>query len=596
MKMRRSIAGALCAASIAGLLMWGCASLTARPEFTKRDMPEVTRYLTTLISKSMKKNKIVGMSIALVDDQKLLWARGFGFADLENSVPATKNTVYRVGSISKVFTATAVMQLAQADKVDIDAPLGTYVPEFSIRTRFPDAPDITARNIMTHHSGLPTDYLRGMFAQSPESLEMLVSRIHDEYTAFPSEYVFCYSNLAMSILGRLVEHVDGREFSRYMHEEILHPLGMNRSSFDRRDETAGLLAKSYYKGKRQDEYPLRDKPAGSLYSSVEDMSLFVSMIFADGRAGETQLLHPSALQEMLRVQNNDTPLDLDTKTGLNWLIHEKEGMGTIVHHSGGVVSFYSYLYAVPHHKIAAIVMTNCVEGARASNEICMEALEALYELKTGTTVPKNKKPVPDVSFDPERLEEYTGYYDTIAGFVPLRLKGSRLVATIGEKPFVLVPRQDGTFGLKPLLFGFLPRNKPAFNTMNIVFKDVSGYRMLAHKEGETLTRVGTRLEAPVIPDAWQKRLGRYEVVEQGEYGISVEKITLRMEDGFLLGDVTGVPPWGTGISLALLPLDKGTAVVMGLGRSRGDTVTIRESGAGEVLYVYGYTFKRISFE
>ena len=109
----------------------------------------------------MKANRIIGLSIALVDDQSVVWEQGFGFADKEKKLPATPETIYRLGSISKLFTATAAMQLADQGKLDIDKPVEVYLPEFSIKSRFTDAHAITPRNIMTHHSGLPRDYLKG---------------------------------------------------------------------------------------------------------------------------------------------------------------------------------------------------------------------------------------------------------------------------------------------------------------------------------------------------------------------------------------------------------------------------------------------------
>ena len=212
------------------VLPFGCTSLPKRPDFTReKDYEEVIRHLNTYIAKSMKKNKVIGLSIALVDDQEIIYARGFGYADQENNVFATKNTVYRAGSVSKLFTATAVMQLAQSGKVDIDAPYDTYVPEFSIQTRFSGAGAITPRNIMTHHSGLPSDYISGMFTLEPESLEQFLPRLKEEYTAFPPDLVFCYSNLGVGLLGPLIERVSKKGYVNYMNEEVLAPLGMINS-------------------------------------------------------------------------------------------------------------------------------------------------------------------------------------------------------------------------------------------------------------------------------------------------------------------------------------------------------------------------------
>jgi CubicO group peptidase (beta-lactamase class C family) len=102
-----------------------------------------------MIGKEMKKSAINGLSIALVDDQNFLWSQGFGYANAERRIPATDQTIYGIGSITKLFTAIAVMQLAEQGRIEIDAPLRHYMPDFSIRSRFAVAPPITVRNLLT---------------------------------------------------------------------------------------------------------------------------------------------------------------------------------------------------------------------------------------------------------------------------------------------------------------------------------------------------------------------------------------------------------------------------------------------------------------
>ncbi len=122
----------------------------------------VKEATSELIRKEMKKNNVIGLSIALVDDQRVAWAQGFGYADENRGIPAAPETIYKIGSITKLFTASAVMRLAEQGKLDIDRPLQTYLPEFSMRSRFPDQKPITLRDLMTHHSGLPANFLKGM--------------------------------------------------------------------------------------------------------------------------------------------------------------------------------------------------------------------------------------------------------------------------------------------------------------------------------------------------------------------------------------------------------------------------------------------------
>ncbi|HWR72054.1 MAG TPA: serine hydrolase domain-containing protein, partial [Nitrospirota bacterium] len=213
-------------------LLAACASAPIKPETTlPGDYEYAKQYLTWLIKKEMKKFDVTGLSIALVDDQRVVWAEGFGYADKANKVPATPETVYRVGSISKLFTVTAAMQLAEQGRFDIDKPLQTYLPEFSIKSRFPDAGPITPRSIMTHHSGLPSDLIQGMWTKDPEPFTSVASRLTDEYAAYPPNFVFSYSNLAMTLLGHAIEKTSGRDFVSLLDDRVLKPLQMTHSSF-----------------------------------------------------------------------------------------------------------------------------------------------------------------------------------------------------------------------------------------------------------------------------------------------------------------------------------------------------------------------------
>ena len=234
----------------------------------------------------MKKHDVTGMSIALVDDRGLIWAEGFGYADIENAVPATPETVYRVASISKLFTATAVMQLAEQGRIDIDEPLTRYLPEFSIKTRFPGKGSITPRNMMTHHSGLPANFYKGILSKHPEPFTKVIKELGDEYAAYPPDFVYSYSNLGVTLLGNLIERVGGKDFTSYMDESLLRPLGMASSSFSAKDGM--VVAKGYRKGKETSDPAIRDLPASGLLSNAVDMGRFMQMVLAGGESGGQQ--------------------------------------------------------------------------------------------------------------------------------------------------------------------------------------------------------------------------------------------------------------------------------------------------------------------
>ncbi len=123
------------------------------------------------------------------------------------------------------------MQLAEQGKLDIDKPLQTYLPDFSIKTRFPAAGEITPRNIMTHHSGLPGDINNSMWTAHPKPFGQLAEKLKDEYSAYPPEMIWSYSNLGITLLGAMIEKVTGKDFNNYAQQQLLMPLGMKDALF-----------------------------------------------------------------------------------------------------------------------------------------------------------------------------------------------------------------------------------------------------------------------------------------------------------------------------------------------------------------------------
>jgi len=261
------------------LFFYGCTQTPLRPTHIVRgDYEPVKKYLAAVIKQDMAKYDVKGLSIALIDDQKVVWAEGFGYADVANRVPATANTVYRIGSISKLVTATEIMRLAEQSKVDLDKAITAYVPEFSIHNRFADSKPITLRALLAHHSGLPSDVLKGMWVDHPVSLAEYVTALREESLASPPQSLYKYSNIDFSLLGRVIENVEHQEFSSAIQQSLLTPLGMTDSSFQLTPEIERRYARAYRNGREATRLSLRDTPAGGMLSSVNDMSRWLRFI------------------------------------------------------------------------------------------------------------------------------------------------------------------------------------------------------------------------------------------------------------------------------------------------------------------------------
>src|SRR6202142_2873036 len=180
--------------------------------------------VSPFIQQMMRQKHITGLSVALVDDSEILFTKGYGFADKQAHRLATPRTVYKVGSITKVFTGTAAMQLSERGLLDIDKPVVEYLPEFSIKNRTGDLSQITPRTLMTHHSGIPGDWYLNYWSDEPHAFRNVLDYLQESHLAFPPNTVFSLSNLAMSLLGIIIERVSNQTYQQYIEQNILAPL------------------------------------------------------------------------------------------------------------------------------------------------------------------------------------------------------------------------------------------------------------------------------------------------------------------------------------------------------------------------------------
>lgn len=577
-------------------LLVGCSTMPKKPDsLARRDYGYAKEYISWLIQKEMKENDVTGLSIALVDDQRVVWAQGFGYADDVNRVPATPDTIYRVGSISKLFTATAAMQLAEQGKLDTDKPLSTCLPEFSVKSRFPDAGPITPRTLMTHHSGLPSDFLKGMWTKNPEPFTNVVNLIRDEYAQYPPDFVFSYSNLGVSLLGNAVERIAGRPYASHMDEAVLRPLGMNHSSFSARSAAASPLAKGYRKGVETEELLLRDVPAGGLHTSVLDLSHFMEMVFARGRAGERRILREETLAEMLRPQNGGVPLDHDFRIGLGWMLTEVgiENAGKVAWHDGATLVYRSQLIILPEQKLGVVVLSNSATAGTVVHKVASEALKLALEAKTGIRQPERNKPVErDTGLSAKERQEWAGAYATPFGTAKVIEAGDALRAEVFGKTFIIFPRNDGQVGLRYRLMGLIPISLGDLDYLGFSTATVSGRPvLLANSAGRSMP-VGEKIGPVPVSEQWQRRVGAYEIANPGDDTVLVKDICLRYKDGLLRVDYA-LPLFFDGtLNVSLQPLSDTEAVIRGLGRGMGETIRVVTVDGEEMLRYSGYLLRK----
>jgi CubicO group peptidase (beta-lactamase class C family)/D-alanyl-D-alanine dipeptidase len=385
---------------------------------------EVVRRLEPWLAAELQQKGLPALSIALIDDQKIVWARGFGFADVAKHVPATADTVYRVGSVSKLFTDLAVMQLVEQGKIDLDAPVSGYVPEFAPKNPF--KAKVTLRQLMSHRSGLVREPPAGhYFDPSPPSLDDVVRSLAATSLVFEPGTRTKYSNAGVTVVGAVVQKAAKGPFAAVIDRALFRPLGMSSSSFQPGPELSARLAHGLmwtYDGQTvaTPEFLLGTGPAGNLISSVVDLGHFLSFLFAEGASPAARLIKPETLRAMIEPQlakPGESP-----GFGLGFAISKLENERRIGH-GGAIYGFATEVQALPDAKLGAIV----VATADCANGFTQHAAETALRLMLAV---RRKQPQPALEstepIGPNWVTELSGRYTHEAKSVDLFERGGKL--------------------------------------------------------------------------------------------------------------------------------------------------------------------------
>ena len=561
--------------------------------------------LAASLRKEMSLNKVKGLTIAVVDDQRIVWMQGFGLADEAAAVPAGPDTIYRAGSISKVVTSMRIMQLADAGRLDIDEDVRRYAPEFDVRDRFTGAsPSITPRMLMSHHSGLPTDVVAGMWSDEPMSLARYIPALHRESLASAPGTQWRYSNVGFSLLGRVVEKIEGKDFNQAMRQGLLEPLGMASSSYVMTGSLAPRYAQGYRDGKAAPRPTLRDQPAGSLFTTASDLCRLLRALFAGGRG----LMSPGSLAETTTPQYPGLPLDFGHENGLGWMLSGlplPDGR-RLVWHGGTAMPFQAFLAWQPEEKVGVAILANSEEASRFISPLAVRAVDLAIQARSGSGEPvlraetgsagqagtEGGNPIP-VPMKTEQLERIAGDYATFGAMLgKVWLERGELKMWLWDREVELDPvGHDRFLPRKESLFGLVTRVMPS---LSFDFQHVEGRDVLVLR-GHPMPNPFERIPVRPIPKSWRDRFGRYVTDQPGE-GICYKGLELAEQDGLLVArisvaaDWTGTPGAPTGQAVfPLTPVTDDEAVIAGIGIAAGGVIRAENGG----LYHSGYDFKRV---
>ncbi|HZN01881.1 MAG TPA: serine hydrolase domain-containing protein [Pyrinomonadaceae bacterium] len=390
---------------------------------------DVEAFLDGLVPLQLKRDDIAGATVSVVKDGKLLFAKGYGYADVEKQKPVSaQETLFRPGSISKLFTWTAIMQLYEQGKLDLDRDVNEYLDY-----KIPDAfgKPITLKNIMTHTPGFE-EQIKDLFTvgnSKPVLGEYL--KTHIPGRVYPPGTVPAYSNYATAVAGYIVERVSGRSFDEYVAENILKPLKMTRSTFSQPlpSELAPLMSNGYRLGSGSAEAfeVVNPYPAGSLSSSATDMAQFMIAHLQDGQLGDARILKP----ETARLMHSRLFALDDAANAMCYGFYEESKNGQrIIGHGGDTVYFHSDLHLVLDQKLGFFVSYNSA-GSGGSGRL------ALWEAFLDRYYP-HTPPAPASATAKDDAKAASGTYT-----LSRRADGSFLKALSVISQFTVSPAGDG---------------------------------------------------------------------------------------------------------------------------------------------------------
>ena len=405
------------------------------------DAKELEAFFDGLVTAQLRAYHVPGATVAVVKDGQIFFAKGYGFADLEESRPVLANeTLFRIASVTKLFTWTAVMQLGEQGKLDLNADVNTYLKTFQIPATYPEP--ITLIHLMTHTAGF--DQPVGISARNAEDIRPLGEVLEDNLPARvrPPGQFSAYSNYGTALAGYIVEEVSGIPFHQYVERNILNPLKMNSTTFQQPlpPELAADMAVGYTYAKGTYHPELFQyhqlSPAVPMSTTATDMARFMIAHLQDGRYEDARILKDVTARQMHRQLFTHDPRVSGWTYGFMELNVNHQHM--IWHRGSWSPQFYTLLVLLPEHNVGLFASYNSPGGGPARSALLRAFLDRYYP------APAPKVPQPPADFQ-LRARRFTGSYRTTTSTYTTFAKLTNLFAQVD-----LTAQPDGTL----LMTGF----------------------------------------------------------------------------------------------------------------------------------------------
>ena len=397
------------------------------------------------IQKEMKRLKVPGVSIGIYH-QGREWTAGFGITSIENPLPVTADTLFQTGSISKTFTGTLLMMLAEQEKVELDAPVRTYLKEFKLSDATVTK-HATVRHLLTHTGGWVGDYFND-FGNGDDALDRMVKDIAKLPQVQPLGNIWSYNNAGFNIASRVIEVVTGKPYEKALQEMLLDPLGFTMTFlypsdvlFTHRFVVGHYLEAEKVKVARPWAIGRAGNGVGGVVSTVKDLLAYARFHMGDGKANGKRVIRKRTLEAMRKVQVNAGGRG---DMAITWFIRYAEDL-TAYAHGGATHGQQAYFFYIPEKDFALAILTNSDDGGIITGQTFGWALDLYFGIKL-------KAPQPIET--PQELHEFVGRYQIGTECFDIKVKGKQLI--YHHIPLGGFPTPDTPPGpaLPPMRFAF----------------------------------------------------------------------------------------------------------------------------------------------
>jgi len=390
--------------------------------------PSKFEQLGAYIQSQIEELKVPGVAVGILQKGKIHTA-GFGITNVQHPLPVTDDTRFQIGSISKTITGTAIMRLIEQGKLDLDATVQTYLPNFKVADP-KTSEQVTLRHLLTHTAGWDGDFFHDT-GPGDDALPRYVNDMASLEQMAPLGTVFSYNNAGFVLLGAILEAIEKKPTESLLKSRVINPLGMTSACFHPNDVITHRFATGHNTGKNRPKIarpwalPRYAWAAGGVMCHVKDLLKYARFHLGSGKAGNRRLLKAATLKQMHSPQT--TIGQLQEAIGFSWFIDHIDGV-KILSHGGGTVGQITHLLLVPKHKFACAIFTNINTGGALIQNVKNWVLKEYLNLSPPKANPRKATS--------KQLKPYAGRYVRPNSEIQLKIKKGILYGqTISKRGF-----------------------------------------------------------------------------------------------------------------------------------------------------------------